>query len=70
MGKKTIRTFKHFPKDSMCPICKTNKDKECFLIAIVGTENGNIVEAQPFHTGCLDLAYDKTENIIYQSFKK
>lgn len=50
-----MRTFKSFPKDSVCPICKTNENKECFLMTIDGTEEGNNAEALPAHVDCLKL---------------
>lgn len=35
-----------------CPVCKTAEDKPVILVAIPGTEDGNIVEAQQFHFDC------------------
>ena len=70
MENQTLRTFKHFPEDSICPICGTNEDKECFLIPIKGTQRDNMAEAMVFHTSCLDLIYDKENNIIYQVLSK
>ena len=69
MSKQKLRTFKYFPKEDKCPICGTNEDKECFLIPITGTQEGNLAEAKAFHTGCLELMYDSEEKIIYQPFK-
>lgn len=66
-----MRIFKKFPKNKKCLICKTNENKECTLIAIVGTgDNPNKkfqnYEAEIFHIDCLDLWYDKKIGIIYQ----
>lgn len=66
MERETLRTFKHFPEKLKCPVCKKNTNKECFLIGIVGTEDGCNIQAEAIHNGCLDLVYDKKLNIIYQ----
>ena len=63
-----MRTFKHrntIGKD-VCPICKTNEDKETVLIQIKGTEEDNICEAIQVHLECIELIYDKELNLIYQ----
>lgn len=52
-----MRTFERFPNDSMCPICGTNDDKVCVLVAIAGTQEDNIVEAIPTHLDCINLTY-------------
>jgi len=48
-----MRTFAHFPQDSVCPICGKNTDDECVLVPIVGTGDERIVEGQPTHVECL-----------------
>ena len=63
-----MRSFEHFPKKSICPICGTNEDKEAVLIAIVGTQDGYNAEASIFHLDCLELWYDKENKAIYQKF--
>ena len=64
-----MRTFKHFPEDLICPICDTNNDKECCLIPIDGTADGNICEAQPVHVDCVTdfskFRYHRELKIIY-----
>ena len=57
MNKK--RTFEHFPEDTICPICKTNENKECFLMPISDTKKGNIYEAQPTHVECVAQCFDR-----------
>ena len=52
-----MRTFERFPNDSMCPICGTNDDKLCVLVALAGTQHDNIIEAIPTHLDCIDLTY-------------
>jgi len=49
-----------------CPICKTNKKEEVVLIPIVGTKEGNTVQAEQFHLSCINLMWDKSFNILYQ----
>ena len=46
------RTFKGFPKNSVCPVCKTNEDAECVLLEIDGTTDGHICEGKPVHLWC------------------
>lgn len=68
------RTFKHFPDDVLCPVCHTDDDGECFLIPIDGTQEDNIVEAQPCHVLCITrsldkLQYNKEYGLIYMRVK-
>ena len=61
-----MRIFENFPPKSLCPICKTGDDKECTLIAIDGTSDGNICEAQPVHVECIQkLQFRINDNTIY-----
>lgn len=69
-----MRVFKNFPKEKKCLICNTNKNKECVLIAIVGTGDNpkkefQNYECEIFHLDCLNLWYDKKLKIIYQKIK-
>ena len=50
-----MRTFSHFNNshDSICPICKTNADKETTLVAIDGTNKDKIEEAIQVHVDCI-----------------
>ncbi len=64
------KTFKQFPKNTVCPICKTNKNGRCTLIRIDGTARDGLCMAQPTHFKCivdgLDLfSYNKQVGIIY-----
>jgi len=61
-----MRIFNKFGKVGTCPICGTNEDKDCILIPIVGTEEGNIAECELFHIACLELWYNKENCLIYQ----
>ena len=66
-----MKICKRFPKETVCPICKTNENKECILIAIVGTgdkPNSKFqnYESELIHVECLELWYDKEFSIIYQ----
>ena len=65
-----MRTFAHFPEDSRCLICGTNRDEECVLIPIDGTEDGNNIQAICVHLKCITNAsyrYNRTMNVIYTS---
>jgi rubredoxin len=60
--------FSQYPQDEICPICKTNKNKETILIPISsGAQKDNLVECVPFHLQCVlqNLRYSKDINIIY-----
>ena len=46
-----------------CPICGTDEEKEVALIGIIGTQDGNIMEAEQFHVDCIELSYYKNINI-------
>ena len=48
-----MNTFEHFPDTTECPVCHTNKDGECVLIPVDGTEDGSIEQAKPVHVECL-----------------
>ena len=66
-----MRTFDNFPNDNICPICKSNDNKECWLMPIDGTEDGNNCEATPVHVECTGtfmvdrMRYNKSHGIIY-----
>ena len=65
-----MRTFAHFPEDSRCLICGTNRDEESTLIPIDGTTKDNICEAECVHVKCIQTAkyrYNRTMNVIYTS---
>ena len=49
-----FRTFEQFPDGSLCPVCNTNENKECFLMPISGTGDGNVCEAAPVHLSCFE----------------
>lgn len=48
-----VRTFKEFPKESVCPLCGTNENRECILVPIDGTDHEGICEAAPTHLRCV-----------------
>ena len=71
--KMNWRTFEGFPETSICPVCGTNENTPCVLIAKVGTSDGNICEATPFHVDCINPAnmlYDEKWGMIYFSDKE
>ena len=47
-----MRTFPNFPGTQLCPICNSNRNGECWLMAIDGTEDGGNVQAAPVHVEC------------------
>jgi len=60
-----MRSFKEFPADKICPVCKLNTNKECVLIAKADKIEGNIAEAQCYHLDCIQLfEHTKGEEII------
>jgi len=64
-----MRIFEHFVKGQKCLLCGTEDDKECTLIPIDGTKDGNNCQAVPIHTDCIkniDLRYNKEANIFYK----
>ena len=63
-----MRTFKHFNKSGkdVCPICKTNDDKETVLIGVNGTQEGHNMQAKQFHLECIDLLFYPKQGIIAQ----
>jgi len=54
----------------VCPICKTKENKEVVLIGIDGTEDGGNIQAIQVHLDCLDLRYNKENNLFYQKITK
>lgn len=63
-----VRTFEHFPEDDTCPVCGSGEDKECVLIEIQGTKQGNVAEAQPVHAECVDpsrMLYNRDVDVVY-----
>lgn len=55
----------------VCPICKTQKDGEVTIVAIIGTgdnpdEKFQNYEAKQVHIDCLDLWLDKKTGTIFQ----
>jgi len=63
-----MRIFNNFNKtnDRVCPICKTNEDKETVLIVLDGPEDGNMIEATQVHLKCLNLRLSTDKRFIYQ----
>ena len=66
LGIRKMNIFEKFNKKSKCHICGTNEDKPCTLIAIYGTQKGNLCEGAVVHIDCLKLTLDKEAKIIYQ----
>ncbi len=65
-----MRIFQKFPSENTkCPVCGTNEDKPCCLIAIEGTQEGYNVQAQPTHVDCVNLWWNRTSNVFYQKFE-
>ena len=66
-----MRVFDNFPEVSICPICGTNKNEECWLMVIDGTQDGNNIQAQPVHVSCTGrellgrMRFNKEVGIVY-----
>lgn len=41
--------------ESVCPICGTSENKPIVLVPILGTEDGNNVQARQYHLDCIEL---------------
>lgn len=56
-----MRVFEHpnFVNNTVCPICKTNHDRPCVLIPILGIGDGRTYEARQYHLDCIEL-YEMT----------
>jgi hypothetical protein len=65
-----MRVFDHSNTDGgwKCPICGKADDKPVALIAIHGTEDGSVVQAEQFHLGCLEPRYFRGMNIIIEKW--
>lgn len=52
-----MRSFKSPNKSNnwLCPICKTNEDKEVVLIGKHGTQDDGIIQQEQYHLDCIDL---------------
>ena len=67
--RKMMRTFKEFPSEQKCILCGTTENKECVLIPIDNTDDGNVCEAKPIHVKCLisgQYQFDKEYKILYR----
>ena len=65
-----MKTFAHFPEDSRCLICGTNRDEESVLIPIEGIRRDSLCGKECVHLKCIQTAkykYNRTMNIIYTS---
>lgn len=65
-----MRVFGHFPEEGVCKVCGTNEDKECILVPIDGTKEGNICQAAPVHVDCLKadtFRYNEEANLFYKA---
>lgn len=65
-----MRVFENYPKEKICPVCKTNKEGKSCLVGIYGTQEGFNIEAEIVHIDCLDLMIDKDMCIIYQKYER
>jgi hypothetical protein len=64
---KKPRTFEHFPKRDVCPVCGTNEDAECLLLQIDGTVDDGICEAKPVHLWCaVATQYNESMKLLYR----
>ena len=61
-----MRTFEHFPEQSVCILCGKSTDSPYTLVAIDNTQSGNNEEATPVHVDCITLRFNKHHNVVYQ----
>ena len=70
LSRPPLRTFEHFPPEAICPVCQTTDDGECVLIRIIGTENGHLMEGQPFHLACaVPDYYDPESGLLVRGLR-
>lgn len=55
--------------DWKCPICKTNDIKPVTLVEIIGTQEGNNIEAEQIHVDCIQLSYDRKYQVLIQNLR-
>lgn len=48
----------------ICPICKTNDNKEVVMVGIDGTREGFNIQAEIIHLSCIELIYYKDKGIL------
>lgn len=66
-----MRYFEQFPMGSVCPICGTGDEGECFLMPKDGTEEDGICEAIVTHRKCVSdilaprIRYNPKMKIVY-----
>lgn len=67
-----MRVFKkpNLSTDWKCPICKTAEEKEVVLIGILGTEDDGNIQAEQIHLHCIELLFDKTAGVLYQTINR
>lgn len=62
-----LRTFDNFPGEGKCPVCKTNENDKCVLIAVEGTSREGIIETRPVHLACaIATYYNKEYGLLYR----
>lgn len=63
-----MKVFKHanLSGEDTCLVCKKAEDKPVILVGVVGTEEGNNMQARQVHVDCIDLLYYPEANIIAQ----
>ena len=48
-----MKIFKGFnEKGKACPVCDTKENKPCTLVPIIGTQEGNNMQAMAIHVDC------------------
>ena len=64
-------TREHFPEKETCPVCGTNEDAECLLVAIDGASDGEFCEAAPVHLWCsVGALYNEERGYLFRSATK
>ena len=67
-----MKIFKHANLSGIntCLICKKAEDKPVVLVGIVGTEEGNNMQATQIHVDCINLLYYPKEELLAQVLTK
>ena len=62
-----IKLFECFPSKDTCPVCRTNDEKPCILVAMDGTFEDGLVQMMPVHLSCAVVTnINKNVGVMYR----